>query len=829
VIPIDPLLTRDSARTIADLAFEQFRQALRARDIIPSGAIVADGSLQRCAAAGRPRRRDASYLLHLDGFPAGGLVNWRDGLGWERWAFDPGRALTAVERRELARHARTVGRARQAEAQQRHATARERAAAIWAAAPPAPLDHPYLLSKAVQAHGLRVYRGALLIPVRDMAGILHSLQLIGAGGRKRFLRHGLIRAMGCWIGEPPAADDATATVGIAEGFATAASLHEATGMPMMVAFHAANLVPLSLALRASRPQARIIVCADDDHRTEGNPGVTQGSQAAAQVQGLLAVPAFGAQRPEHATDFNDLRRLEGDAALRAAIAKAAVPNAAPRRSGVAREAVAQWPEPEPLATPLAALAYPLDALPPLLREAVLEAQAFVQAPTALVAASALAALSVAAQGLIDVRRDRQLVGPVSLYMLAVAESGERKTTCDRIFSAPLRDWERDRVRDAAGEQTAFDSASAVYEAKRTGLLEAIRRKRRDAGDTDDEEAALHELARDAPQAVAVPRLLYADATPEALAQALASGWPSGAVLSAEAGAVLGGHGMGYETILRNLALLNVLWDGGEIAVDRRTRPSFRLRERRLTFGLMAQPATLRGFLERAGTLPRGSGFIARFLIAWPESTQGTRRYRSAPAAMPAVARFGQRIRGLLDIGLTLDAQGGVQPAVLDLAPAAHATWVRAHDAIERALGPSGDYADIRDVASKAAENLARLAALFHALEHGPQGAIGDAAVRSAELIVTWHLHEARRLLADLDMPPDLATALRLDAWLRGEAQRIGDNRIPTTRIYQYGPAGVRDSKAFRTVLALLAERGRARLLGEGRRRFVLINPGLCDD
>lgn len=87
------------------------------------------------------------------------------------------------------------------------------------------------------------------------------------------------------------------------------------------------------------------------------------------------------------------------------------------------------------------------------------------------------------------------------------------------------------------------------------------------------------------------------------------------MLSAEAGAVFGAHGMGQDTILRNLALLNVLWDGGEMAIDRRSKPSFLLRGRRLTFGLMVQPEALRGFLERAGTLPRGTGFIARFLIA----------------------------------------------------------------------------------------------------------------------------------------------------------------------------------------------------------------------
>ena len=220
--------------------------------------------------------------------------------------------------------------------------------------------------------------------------------------------------------------------------------------------------------------------------------------------------------------------------------------------------------------------------------------------------------------------------------------------------------------------------------------------------------------------VPVSQRLYADATPEALSHALASGWPSGAVMSAEAGAVFGAHGMGYETIMRNLALLNVLWDGGEIAIDRRSKPSFRLHDRRLTFGLMVQPEAIRGFLERAGTLPRGSGFIARFLIAWPARTQGTRSYRVAPESMPAVERFGLRIRDLLDTPQTTHADGGLQPIELALSPPAHAAWVQPNDRIERALAAGGDFADIRDVAAKAAENVARLAAPFHVLAQGPR-------------------------------------------------------------------------------------------------------------
>ena len=361
---------------------------------------------------------------------------------------------------------------------------------------------------------------------------------------------------------------------------------------------------------------------------------------------------------------------------------------------------------------------------------------------------------------------------------------------------------------------------------KAGLLESIKRKRRDAQDTADDDRALLDLRATAPTPVSVPRLLYADATPEALAHALATGWPSAAVLSAEAGAVFGAHGMGYETILRNLALLNVLWDGGEISVDRRSKPSFRLRDRRLTFGVMIQPEALRGFIERAGALPRGSGFIARFLIAWPASTQGHRPYRRAPQAMPAVDVFNARVRALLDTPLITDAQGGLAPTMLDLSPAAHAAWVQAHDHIERQLGGAGHYASIRDVAAKAAENIARLAALLHVLGHGLAGEIDESSVESATRIIDWHLHEARRLLADLDAPPELSAAIRFDAWLSDEALRTGDLRIASARIYQYGPGCVRDSKALKAALALLDERGRARVAQEGRHRFVVVNPAL---
>jgi hypothetical protein len=138
----------------------------------------------------------------------------------------------------------------------------------------------------------------------------------------------------------------------------------------------------------------------------------------------------------------DLKHPLEQTNVKDSIAAAMAPTGGDADTGRGRQAQGmEWPEPEPLTGPLDAQPYPDEALPRILRDAVRQAQAFVQAPMALVACSALSTLSLAAQGLANVRLDSQLVGPISPYLLAVADSGERKTTCDAIFSPALRDWE----------------------------------------------------------------------------------------------------------------------------------------------------------------------------------------------------------------------------------------------------------------------------------------------------------------------------------------------------------------------------------------------------
>jgi putative DNA primase/helicase len=217
------------------VVIEQFKTAMAARDIVPPDDLMADGCLHRCDAAGKNGKGDASYLLHLDGYPAGGFENHRDGQGWQDWRakVEPFARQTHCAKAE----------AKQADNELRQCQAREKAQHILAKARHA-THHPYLTQKHVPAHpGVKNSGSRLILPLQDAAGAIQSLQFIDGDGKKRFLAGGRKQGGHFLIGTP------VDVLCIAEGYATAASIHEATGHAVAVAFDAGNLRPVAEALR----------------------------------------------------------------------------------------------------------------------------------------------------------------------------------------------------------------------------------------------------------------------------------------------------------------------------------------------------------------------------------------------------------------------------------------------------------------------------------------------------------------------------------------------------------------------------------------------------
>jgi hypothetical protein len=128
------------------------------------------------------------------------------------------------------------------------------------------------------------------------------------------------------------------------------------------------------------------------------------------------------------------------------------------------------------------------------------------------------------------------------------------------------------------------------------------------------------------------------------------------------------------------------------------------------------------------------------------------------------------------------------------------------------------------VASKAADNAARLAALFHIHEYGPSGEISAAHIHAASRIVTWRLYEAQKFLSGLVLPPTVINAAKLDAWLLHHCGETGASNITTRHAQQYGP--LRDKQRLDDAIAGLIDAGRVRLSSEGRQRLIDINPAL---
>jgi putative DNA primase/helicase len=484
-----------------------------------------------------------------------------------------------------------------------------------------------------------------------------------------------------------------------------------------------------------------------------------------------------------------------------------------------------WQAPESLVMQSDTAPYPIDALPASIRHAVEEVQAFVQAPIEMVAASALTALSIAGQQLADVRRAATLSGPTGLYFLTVAESGERKSTIDNYFVSAIREYERGRREVAKADVANHAADLASWEAKREAAGGKLKKAAADGKDLDRATADLAGVEATKPMSPRVARLIYGDVTIEKLTRNLATSWPAGAIVTSEGGVLFGGHAMGRDSASRTMSALNELWSGATLTVDRATSDSYAVRNARLTMGIQVQPSVLSSFMERERNM-RGSGLLARFLFSAPTSTQGRRKFRDAPADWPALRPFNKRVSELLSITPNIDGDDGLVLPLLDFTPEAKAVWVGWCDFIESQLGPTGELANVRDLASKAADNLARLAALFHVFEIGAMGLIGVEAVNAAAPIILWHLDQGRNYLGAFNLSPDVANAAALDRWLIETCQREGVDRLPRRKIQQFAPAPLRDKAALSTALEDLAENHRAREIRDGRQKTIVVNPVL---
>ena len=497
-----------------------------------------------------------------------------------------------------------------------------------------------------------------------------------------------------------------------------------------------------------------------------------------------------------------------------------------KRHDTRDQADSGWFEPEPLTTAVEARPYPVDALPHPIRNAITEVAKVNQAPVSMVACCALAALSIAGQHIANPVRDRYLTGPASLWFLVLAKSGERKSSIDSLFMRPIRDYESELLAQYQDHRKTNEIATKAWNEKARGVEQKIKALSKEGKPTNEAEVQLTQLHKTKPADPPRPLLITNDPTTEALINRLASDRPSMMLASNEAGTFFGGHAMSKEKAMAGMGHLNTLWDGQKVSVDRVHSGITTIEGARLTVSLMAQPAVMEEHHQKSGGLARGIGFMARMLIAQPESTQGRRAYQEPCGSFLMLERFCDGLSALIRHPMPLDNRGQLSPRPLPLSSDAKAIWVEAHDRIERQLGTGGRLSELTDVASKAAENIARLAALFELYADPQAKEICLDSIRSSCEVIEWHLHEALRLFHRLGISEAERDQQSLDAWLLNHCKQHELTEVSRTDVLQRGPSRLRRLEKLKGALEGLEQLNRVRVAHRHRKHVIQVHPDL---
>lgn len=274
--------------------------------------VETDGGIHRFPTTGdKSGQQSGWYAFFNDRWCAGVAGDWRTGkkVVWRSIARE---AMTAEQARKDDEFHAEVRRRTEALRQKHREEAARTAKGIMDLAVPAPADHPYLVKKKISNyHVYTAENGAIVVPVHDFDGTVTSLQYIFPDGKKRFLKGGEISGRFHQLGTLE--NDSRTIIAICEGWATGQTIWQATGWPVFCTFSTSNMLAAAERIREAYPMNRIVVCADNDHKTEGNPGVTTAARVAKAIRAHMVAPKFSVRSMESSSssDFNDLACLEG--------------------------------------------------------------------------------------------------------------------------------------------------------------------------------------------------------------------------------------------------------------------------------------------------------------------------------------------------------------------------------------------------------------------------------------------------------------------------------------------------------------------------------------
>jgi hypothetical protein len=442
--------------------------------------------------------------------------------------------------------------------------------------------------------------------------------------------------------------------------------------------------------------------------------------------------------------------------------------------------------------------YPVGALGELLGGAAQAIQGKIQAPIEICAQSVFAAATLAVQGHVDVQLPFGQTRPTSCFFITIADSGERKSSCDQEALRPFEEKEERMLRVYGKQRLEYENKRAAWEKERSRITNSKKKQ------SVEEVAEQLNVLGGEPVPPLEPLLTCPEPTYEGICRQLKLGEPTLGVFADEGGQFASGHAMQQDNRTKTAAAFCNLWDGKPVKRVRAGDGTTVLLGRRVSAHFMMQHSVANTLLADSGLLDQG--LLSRFLVCAPESTIGSRFSKKMSAqAVQVLESYNRELTRILDHPLPIKegTQNELNPRVLMFSDDASRLWTGFHDEAERKMGAGGEYEQIKGFANKMPEQAARMAGVLVLVENINAQMIEERHIRSGILLASYYAGEALRLNEHGYADPDVVKAERLYDWLTNS---WGQDIVSAPDIYQ-NLNFIRDKNTAKRIIAVLVDHG----------------------
>lgn len=434
---------------------------------------------------------------------------------------------------------------------------------------------------------------------------------------------------------------------------------------------------------------------------------------------------------------------------------------------------------------------------PLLWGVLQQLHQYFLVPHGLALMAALAVIAIAAQTRYDVKSPMGKRYPVSLALLLLAASGERKSTVSSRLMKPIKAYQKVLEADFREKLMRFENEVVAWKEEKRILERSLRATEPHTAEHDETREMLTEHLLAKPVRPKLRQLVHEDVSPTAFLQLLAE-FGSASLFSTEASTAFDGK------FLDAYGHVNAVLSGEDRSVDRFGRDPIRIEDPRATLAYMIQPDVLDAQKGRKIDKLRDSGFVARLLVFYPESMVGKRFMEKRSPSTDFIEKFDDRIVSMLDDAHHSIIKRGVEREVIELSEEASETWCALSDEFEGHMADGQMYERAKDHASKLTENITRLAALLHVFE-GFEGPISRETLEVAIDIAEVCSNDFMEVF--VPPPQEQQDAILLDDFLSDRFRSKGTRYVRKLMLRQRSPNRLRKDGRCNAALEVLAESG----------------------